>query len=91
MKPVKEFFRVSDVDSFLRLAESTSVVIRLDPLIMVNYYGLVFYLDMGKLDKRDVRRVLMALRDKIISVEEIKRAGSLQEFVGNVLNQKPQK
>ena len=77
--------KVADVDSFLRLAEGAHVVIRLDPLLMVNLYGLIFYIDLGELDRNEVRRVLTALKDKMVSVKGVRRADSLSSFVEGVV------
>ena len=78
---VKEVLEISDVDSLLRLANFANVIIRKDPFLVVPIYGQVFLLDLGKLDKDDVRRALVSLREKIVNVRSVRRVSSLAELL----------
>ena len=78
---MKEVLEISDVDSLLRLANFASVIIRKDPFLVVPIYGQLFLLDLGKLDKDDVRRALVSLREKIVNVRSVRRVPSLSELL----------
>ena len=78
---MREFLEIADIDSFMKVAESANLIIRIDPYILVNVYGLIFYVDLGKLDKRDVRRIFQGLRDKLIIVRKTEVKKSIYEFL----------
>lgn len=85
---MKEFLELVDVDSFMKLADKASVVIRLDPYVFINLYGLTFYINLSKLDRRDVRRVIYGLKDKLIMVRKSTVTKSIKEFLEEQLSER---
>ena len=78
---MREFLELADVDSFMKIAENANLIVRIDPYVFINVYGLIFYINLGNLDKRDVRRVIVGLKDKIVVVKNIEVKGSIHQFL----------
>jgi len=78
---VREFLEVDDVDTFMKVAQTSNLVVRIDPYILVYIYGLTFYIDLGKLGKRDVNRIFQGLKDRLVVVKRVEAIPSLHEFL----------
>ena len=78
---MREFFEVADTDSFMKLAENVNAVIRVDPYVFINFYGLIFYLNLGRLEKKDVRRIIQGLRNKLVVVKRMDIRDSIYAFL----------
>ena len=80
-----DFLEVEGVDAFLRVARASNLVMRMDPYVLVHFYGLIFYIDLGELDSKDVSRVFQGLMDKMIIVRKVDWGRSLHEFLKSKL------
>jgi len=83
---MREFLEIIDPNSFLKLAENANFVVRVDPIVFVNMYGLIFYIDLSKLDKNDVRKILQSLKDKLVIVEKIETKHSILDFLSEKIS-----
>ncbi len=84
---MREFLELGDVDALMRVAQASNLVLRVDPYVMVYFYGLMFYMDVGRLDKRNVRRIFQGLKDKLVFVKDIQMARSIDEFISEKLRE----
>ncbi len=85
---MREFLELGDVDALMRVAQASNLVLRVDPYVMVYFYGLIFYMDVGRLDKRNVRRsIFQGLKDKLVFVKDIQMARSIDEFISEKLRE----
>ncbi|MFQ5711101.1 MAG: hypothetical protein ACE5GD_04880 [Candidatus Geothermarchaeales archaeon] len=84
---MREFLELEDIDALMRVAQTSNLVMRVDPYILIYFYGLIFYMDLGKLDGRDVSRIFQGLRDKLIIVKGVETMGSLHEFLREKLGE----
>ncbi|MGQ4913995.1 MAG: hypothetical protein ACP6IU_04500 [Candidatus Asgardarchaeia archaeon] len=77
---VREFLEVKSSDAFLKVAETATFVIRVDPYLFVQYFGFMIYIDLTRLKSEEVGALLRKLKDKFILIENIMRADSLSDF-----------
>lgn len=77
----RDYMEVENVEDFLKVAEKTDIVIRADPFLLVNYYGIFIYIDLRKLKSQDIRKLLVDLKNKIIHVRRHKTVSSLEELL----------
>ena len=84
---MREFLELGDVDALMRVAQASNLVLRVDPYVMVYFYGLIFYMDVGRLDRRDVSRIFQGLKDKLVFVKDIQMARSIDEFISEKLRE----
>ena len=80
-----DFLEVEGVDAFLRVARASNLVMRMDPYVLVHFYGLIFYIDLGKLDSKEVSRIFQGLMDKMIIVKKAESGRSLHDFLEDKL------
>ena len=78
---MREFLEVEDVDALMKITQTSNLVMRVDPYILVYFYGLIFYIDLGKLERKEVSRIFFGLKDKLILVKDIETMGSISEFL----------
>lgn len=81
---VQEFIEVDDVGTFRLVAEHSPLVIRRDPYLFAQYFSAMIYINMARLDERDVRRLFELIRGKMIVVKNIVKASSITDFLEKV-------
>ena len=79
---VREFMEIDDPQVFQRVAEQSSIVIRRDPFLFAQYFAIMFFIDLSRLEKGNVKTLFDALKSKLIIVENIIQASTITEFVG---------
>ncbi len=72
---------VESVEDFLKVADKVDIVIRADPLLLVNYFGIFIFIDLRKLESHSIRKLISELKGKIIHVRRHKSASSLEELI----------
>jgi hypothetical protein len=85
---LREFLEVEDVDTFMRIAQTANLLVRVDPYVLIYIYGLTFYIDLGKLDKREVNRIFQGLKDRLVVVKRVEAIPSLHDFLEKRLREK---
>lgn len=80
---MREFFEIEDIASFIKVSRLSEFVIRLDPFLFVNVYGLVFYLDLSKKDSKEISNLFTSLSDKIVFSTKAEVSTSFKEFLKN--------
>jgi len=85
---MREFLEIEDPDAFIKISQSANFVIRVDPFIFIYIYGLIFYIDLGKLETTEVKKIFQNLRDKLIIVKNVEKSGSIYEFLKEKLRKR---
>ncbi|NHV06883.1 MAG: hypothetical protein HA495_06035 [Thaumarchaeota archaeon] len=85
---MREFFEVEDISSFMKVSRLSELVIRLDPFLFVNVYGIVFYLDLSKKDPKEISNLFTSLSDKIIFSTKAEVSTSFKEFLKSKIQEK---
>ena len=78
---VQEFLEVDSTETFRLVAEHSPLVIRRDPYLFAQYFAGMFFVNLTKLEQRDVKRLFDMLRGKMIVVKNLVRASSITEFL----------
>lgn len=78
---VQEFLEVDNTETFRLVAENSPLVIRKDPYLFAQYFAGMFFVNLTKLEQRDVKRLFDMLRGKMIVVKNLVRASSITEFL----------
>lgn len=81
---VQEFIEVDDVGTFRLVAEHAPLVIRRDPYLFAQYFSAMIYINIAKLDEKEVKRLFELLRGKMIVVKSLVRASSISDFLEKV-------
>ena len=78
---VREFLEVGDLETFRRVAEQSPLVIRRDPFLFAQYFAMMFFIDLARVERGDVKRLFDMLRGKMIIVKDIVEAPSIAKFL----------
>lgn len=78
---MREFLEIDDPAGFIKVARESSVIIRIDPFLLANMYGLMFFIDMGKISEDEVREVFQNLREKMVFVKNAEKSDSISSFL----------
>ena len=78
---VQEFLEVEDLETFRLVAEQSHLVIRRDPYLFAQYFAGMFFINLTKLEQRDIKRLFDMLRGKMIIVKNLVKASSITEFL----------
>jgi len=78
---MRDFLEITDIGEFIKLAEDKDIVIRVDPFLMIFHYGLIFYINLFKLEANDRRAIINRLRHKIIFVKNVRQEKGITEFI----------
>ena len=78
---VREFLEVEDLETFRRVAEQSPLVIRRDPFLFAQYFAMMFFIDLARVERGDVKRLFDMLRGKMIIVKDIVEAPSIAKFL----------
>ncbi|MHA1594451.1 MAG: hypothetical protein ACTSXJ_03075 [Candidatus Baldrarchaeia archaeon] len=78
---MREFLEVENWEDFVKIAQASNLVIRIDPYVFVYLYGLIFFIDLGKLTSEDVKNLFQALKEKLVLVKGVKVSRSIYEFI----------
>jgi len=78
---VREFMELDDLEVFQRVAQQSSLVIRRDPFLFAQYFAMMFFIDLAKLEKEKVKMLFEALKSKLIIVENVIQASTISEFI----------
>ena len=78
---VREFLEVSNPDTFLKITENATFVIRIDPYLFAQYFGFMFFIDLSKISSEQVGKLLRAIKNKSIITKKIVKADSLSDFL----------
>ncbi|MBS7640556.1 MAG: hypothetical protein QXJ19_03685 [Candidatus Bathyarchaeia archaeon] len=81
---VQEFIEVDDAGTFRLVAEHAPLVIRRDPYLFAQYFSAMVYINMAKLDEREVKKLFDLLRGKMIIVKSLVKASSISDFLEKV-------
>ena len=68
---------------FKKVANKVDIVIRRDPFLLVNYYGIFMYIDMRKISREDLKFLLQDLKGKIVNVRRHVKANSIMGLMKN--------
>lgn len=77
---VQEFLEIDDLETFRLVTEQSPLVIRRDPYLFAQYFAGMFFIDLAKLEQKDVKRLFDMLRGKIIVVKNLVKASSITDF-----------
>lgn len=77
----RDYMEVEGPEDFLRVCQKVDVVLRLDPLLIANYYGIFIFIDMRRLRAGQARALLSALKDKVVHVRRHATAASVSELL----------
>ncbi|MBO3801181.1 MAG: hypothetical protein QXS21_02460 [Thermoproteota archaeon] len=72
----------------MKVSRLSEFIIRLDPFLFVNVYGLIFYLDLTKKDQKEISDLFTSLSDKIIFSTKAEVSTSFKEFLKNKIQEK---
>jgi len=78
---VQEFIEVEDVGTFRLVAEQSPFVIRRDPYLFAQYFSSMIYINIAKLDEKEVKKLFDLLRGKMIIVKSLVKASSITDFL----------
>ena len=78
---VREFLEVEDLETFRRVAEQSPLVIRRDPFLFAQYFAMMFFIDLARVGRGDVKKLFDMLRGKMIIVKDIVEAPSIAKFL----------
>jgi len=78
---VREFMEVNDPQIFQRVAEQSPLVIRRDPFLFAQYFAMMFFINLARLEKGNVKTLFETLKGKLIIVENIVQASTIAEFI----------
>jgi len=78
---VREFLEIEDLETFMRVAEHSPLVIRRDPYLFAQYFAMMFFIDLAGMESKDLRRIFGMLRGKTIVVKGIVEASTIGEFI----------
>jgi len=78
---VREFMEVNDPQIFQRVAEQSPLVIRRDPFLFAQYFAMMFFINLARLEKGNVKTLFETLKGKLIIVENIVQASTITEFI----------
>ena len=78
---VREFLEIEDLETFRRVAEHSPLVIRRDPYLFAQYFAMMFFINLARMESEDLRRLFGTLRGKTIVVKEIVEASTIGEFI----------
>ena len=81
---VQEFLEVEDLETFRRVAEQSPLVIRRDPYLFAQYFAGMFFINLAKLDQKEVKRLFDMLRGKMIIVKNFIKASSITDFLNRI-------
>jgi|Deesub1362A_J573_1020465.scaffolds.fasta_scaffold70244_1 hypothetical protein len=88
---MREFLEIEDPDAFIKISQAANFVIRVDPFIFIYIYGLIFYIDLGKLETAEVKKIFQNLRDKLVIVKNVEKSRSIYEFLKEKLGKRMKK
>jgi len=78
---MREFFEIEDISSFIKASRLSNFVIRLDPFLFVDVYGLIFYIDLSKKSPQEISNLFNALSEKLIFSTKAETSSSIKEFI----------
>jgi hypothetical protein len=78
---VQEFIEVEDAGTFRLVAEQSPFVIRRDPYLFAQYFSSMIYINIARLDEREVKKLFDLLRGKMIIVKSLVKASSITDFL----------
>lgn len=78
---VQEFIEVDDIGTFRLVAEHAPLIIRRDPYLFAQYFSAMIYIDISKLDEREVKKLFEMLRGKMVVVKNLVKASSISDFL----------
>lgn len=78
---VQEFLEVDDLETFKLVAGQSPFVIRRAPYLFAQYFAGMFFIDLSKLEQKDIKRLFDMLRGKMIIVRNLIKAQSITDFV----------
>ncbi|MEM1581579.1 MAG: hypothetical protein QXK89_03585 [Candidatus Bathyarchaeia archaeon] len=81
---VQEFIEVEDVGTFRLVAEQSPFVIRRDPYLFAQYFSSMIFINISKLEEREVKRLFDLLRSKMIVVKSLVKASSISDFLEKI-------
>lgn len=81
---VREFLEITNPDTFLRITENATFVIRIDPYLFAQYFGFMFFIDLSKISNEQVGKLLRTLKNKSIIAKRIIKADSLSDFLNKM-------
>lgn len=81
---VQEFIEVDDVGTFRLVAEHAPLIIRRDPYLFAQYFSAMVYINIAKLDEKEVKKLFDLLRGKMIIVRSLVKASSISDFLEKV-------
>ncbi|MCX8171556.1 MAG: hypothetical protein N3E47_06275 [Candidatus Bathyarchaeota archaeon] len=81
---VQEFIEVEDAGTFRLVAEQAPFIIRRDPYLFAQYFSSMIFINIAKLEDREVRRLFDLLRGKTIVVKSLVKASSISDFLEKI-------
>jgi hypothetical protein len=57
------------------------LVIRRDPFLFAQYFAMMFFINLARLEKGNVKTLFETLKGKLIIVENIVQASTITEFI----------
>ncbi len=76
-----ELIEVKDAVSFYRIAKNANIILRADPILIIPFYRLTFYIDTRKLGEEELKRLFQNLSNKMVYIEGIKIVDTLKKFI----------
>lgn len=78
---VREFIEIRDLENFRKVAEQSPLIIRKDPFLFAQYFGIIFFIKLANLEQGEVKKLFEMLKGKIVVVENLVKALSIADFI----------
>jgi len=77
----RDYIEVESVEDFVKVCEKVDIVLRIDPLLIANYYGIFVFIDLRRLNGGEIRKLISAIKDKIVHVRRHVVATSISDLI----------
>jgi len=77
----RDYIEVERPEDFIKVCEKLDVVLRIDPLLIANYYGIFVFIDLRRLSGGEIKKLISSIRDKVIHVRRHVVATSVSDLI----------
>ncbi len=78
---VREFIEIRDLENFRKVAEQSPLIIRKDPFLFAQYFGIIFFIKLTNLEQNEVKKLFEILKGKMVVIENLIKASSIADFI----------
>ena len=76
----RDYVEVERVEDFVKVCEKVDIVLRIDPLLIANYYGIFVFIDLRRLSGSEIKKLISSIKDKVIHVRRHTVATSVSDL-----------